>query len=593
MKVVISLLLLLIPSYAFGQSSKVVTTQGHSQEFYVDHLNNRVGIGESLPSYRLDVLEDTISFVTNIENDNVLGDGLLLDIAGNTDQSIALRAIRGDSDVIIEAKGNKTVSINPLIPSADYGSLGVFGLLNPATLPIIAAYENDVSGVKVFEITDAASRSWRADIIDDTYAQLRLTNTPLLFFADLRVNSNGVLLFRPSSGYISNPSSSYVNVESFGNLARGLEDNCTAIGYNALASDTVSNLGNSTAVGSGSTANGYLSVAVGSIVTAGSQAVAIGGQTTAGTSSVAIGRGAVATGVTAVAVGREASVTATGGSCVGYSCGAAQFASSLGYNSSALFNNSIALGTEANATKIGEAAIGAASYPINTVSFNSYGQVLPRNVEVNMGGSTGTDVDGADLTVVTGLSTGSGEGGRILFKTSPSSGSGTSVNAAVDRIQIEADGTLSSLNTTYETLVTNDDDIPNKKYVDDRIPVFGTQFQQNSADSVTTTTSSTYQQKVRITTPVIPAGTYRIGWSIELSIDDENSDIQTRVEIDDTTTVAEQDGRVARRNLYYVRSSIAHVALTNASHTIDLDYNNQQGKTLSVRRGKLEIWRVP
>lgn len=38
----------------------------------------------------------------------------------------------------------------------------------------------------------------------------------------------------------------------------------------------------------------------------------------------------------------------------------------------------------------------------------------------------------------------------------------------VNRVQVETDGTLSVLTANYETLVTNPNDIPNKKYVDDR-----------------------------------------------------------------------------------------------------------------------------
>lgn len=55
--------------------------------------------------------------------------------------------------------------------------------------------------------------------------------------------------------------------------------------------------------------------------------------------------------------------------------------------------------------------------------------------------------------------------GRMLFLTTPA---GT--EAAVERLRIESNGTLSVIGTTdYETLVTADDDIPNKKYVDDKI----------------------------------------------------------------------------------------------------------------------------
>ncbi len=148
--------------------------------------------------------------------------------------------------------------------------------------------------------------------------------------------------------------------------------------------------------------------------------------------------------------------------------------------------------------------------------------------------------------------------------------------------------TVASLGTSGQVLTSNGaGTLPSFQTI-----IFGSEFQQNSNDGVSTTTSATYQQKVRITTPAIPAGTYRIGWNIEFMISDEKSDIQTRVQIDDTNTIAEQTGRASLLNLWEIRSGFAYEVLTNAIHTIDLDYNNQSGKTLSVRRGKLEIWRI-
>mgnify|MGYP006283063699 CR=1 FL=1 len=46
-------------------------------------------------------------------------------------------------------------------------------------------------------------------------------------------------------------------------------------------------------------------------------------------------------------------------------------------------------------------------------------------------------------------------------------GFGTGASVAASQIIIESDGTLHTNTTDYETLVTDDDDIPNKKYVDD------------------------------------------------------------------------------------------------------------------------------
>lgn len=48
------------------------------------------------------------------------------------------------------------------------------------------------------------------------------------------------------------------------------------------------------------------------------------------------------------------------------------------------------------------------------------------------------------------------------------------VTGSTQRLQLESNGTLSSLNTTYEALVTDADDIPNKKYVDDALATIAT-----------------------------------------------------------------------------------------------------------------------
>ena len=77
--------------------------------------------------------------------------------------------------------------------------------------------------------------------------------------------------------------------------------------------------------------------------------------------------------------------------------------------------------------------------------------------------SGGGNHDYAAIHTVIDDSTAAGEDGRIEFLVS------TGGAALASAIQIESDGTLSSTNTAYEALVTADDDIPNKKYVDDAI----------------------------------------------------------------------------------------------------------------------------
>ena len=161
----------------------------------------------------------------------------------------------------------------------------------------------------------------------------------------------------------------------------------------------------------------------------------------------------------------------------------------------------------------------------------------------------------------------------LNFDNAFSLASGTSVN------EFSIDGTLAG---------NSDDAVPTEKavktYVDQKVI-----NEYNSSDTITADTAATYQQKVRLTTSSLPAGTYSIFWSCELSISDDKSNINTRVQIDDTTTISEQSGRVVQLDTYNIRSGFIRTTLTAGIHTIDLDYSNDESKTLSIRRARIEL----
>jgi len=93
------------------------------------------------------------------------------------------------------------------------------------------------------------------------------------------------------------------------------------------------------------------------------------------------------------------------------------------------------------------------------------------------GGAATTDGFGGEVELIAGNGVSTGDGGGVTI----SSGSGVSAGnirlqiAGATKFTVEADGTLSVPIGTYETLVTADDDIPNKKYVDDAITAGGLQ----------------------------------------------------------------------------------------------------------------------
>ena len=125
--------------------------------------------------------------------------------------------------------------------------------------------------------------------------------------------------------------------------------------------------------------------------------------------------------------------------------------------------------------------------------------------------------------------------------------------------------------------------------------IFGNNFQEASDDTVSSTTSTTFQQKLRLTTATIPVGTYRIGWYYEWNFSSVANDFRGRIEINDTATVMEhqQEPKDTGINQSHPCSGYAYVEIPSEnSYFIDLDYCSSGGGTAYIRRARLEIWRV-
>lgn len=122
----------------------------------------------------------------------------------------------------------------------------------------------------------------------------------------------------------------------------------------------------------------------------------------------------------------------------------------------------------------------------------------------------------------------------------------------------------------------------------------GTHHQEASSDGETTTTSTSWQQKLRMTTGSLPSGKYRIGWYFEGHVRSSSYDLRVQVEINDTTQLMEhrlehndsgsdQYGSYGGFD-YYTGSGVLN---------IDLDYcSSSSSGTAAFRRARLEIWRV-
>ncbi len=124
---------------------------------------------------------------------------------------------------------------------------------------------------------------------------------------------------------------------------------------------------------------------------------------------------------------------------------------------------------------------------------------------------------------------------------------------------------------------------------------FGSEFQQASSDSQSTTTSTSFVQKLRLTTGTLPSGTYRIGWTYEYAHKSTSYDFRGQVQINDTTTIhnirdESQDSGTDQRKpcagfYYHTGSGVLN---------IDIDYcrSSSSGGTSYIWNARLEIWRV-
>jgi hypothetical protein len=128
--------------------------------------------------------------------------------------------------------------------------------------------------------------------------------------------------------------------------------------------------------------------------------------------------------------------------------------------------------------------------------------------------------------------------------------------------------------------------------------VFGTYFQESSADVDDSTTAvwagSPTNPRVTITTPSLPVGKYRVGWSYNLYGSSTTVSAQARVQINNTSTIHAhlQEPKDASNNEQDTISGFYYYSGSGVV-TIDLDYGPETaGTSVTIRRARLEFWRV-
>jgi len=115
-----------------------------------------------------------------------------------------------------------------------------------------------------------------------------------------------------------------------------------------------------------------------------------------------------------------------------------------------------------------------------------------------------------------------------------------------------------------------------------------------SSDVASTTTSTAYQRKLRLTTENISAGVYRVGWSYDWGMAKTSYSFLSRIRVNSTTDISNHSEKPkdATTDVSHI-GGFAYVTLAVGSHTIDIDYcTSNAGGAAKIQNARLEIWKT-
>jgi hypothetical protein len=169
---------------------------------------------------------------------------------------------------------------------------------------------------------------------------------------------------------------------------------------------------------------------------------------------------------------------------------------------------------------------------------------------------------------------------------------GTILSAQIDKMNFVGSGIT----------VTLDPLDPTKVNVS--VPGGGTANLHTAKTSIfQSTTSDQYQTALTLTTAILPAGQYRVGWGYIWSYDSisQGKDFKARVQLDGATTIGIHqqqpkdasgtgDGGTDQR---FQTTGFTYFTSIGAVHTITLEYcSSRKGVTASIYEAVIELWQV-
>jgi len=121
---------------------------------------------------------------------------------------------------------------------------------------------------------------------------------------------------------------------------------------------------------------------------------------------------------------------------------------------------------------------------------------------------------------------------------------------------------------------------------------FGADYQYEKSEAESTTTSETFQNKVTLTTPSLPAGDYRLSWTAQITNDSGDKPVEVQITLDsnqiDFTFYAPKF-----EDEFFKVTGFCTETLLAGSSVLEMDFRaTDEGGTAKIKGARLELFRV-
>ena len=122
---------------------------------------------------------------------------------------------------------------------------------------------------------------------------------------------------------------------------------------------------------------------------------------------------------------------------------------------------------------------------------------------------------------------------------------------------------------------------------------FGSQYHSATSEGEDTTTSTSYQTKLTLTTSSLPSGTYLLSWSAEVGNSQRDRDTLVKISDASVGTLNEaRKGKVDTDGGYTILSGSYELASISGVRTITMGYKVNTTDTAKIRCARFTFWRI-